>query len=339
MSGITHQPVREGTGGPVGRRTLIAAGTSVLTAALAMPGLARAQASASLAVVGKDGWLFPIWDKVTDDEATQVRSTVQTIARAIGILKAARIDVANILVPSKARTYRQFLPDNIRVAPAVDRRYASVQAEFRQAGAITPDLDTAFRARAAGTQLFFKSDTHWTPMGAELAAIEVAKAVGPMLPPSGRPGMQVSAPVSKVNARGDLVRNLPEAQRASYGPEPYQVREVVAGGGQNALIADDSSDVTIVGSSYMEPKYGFQPVFSNQLSRPVSLFWKPNNVGPYATLLQYLASPGFRQQRPKLLAWTQLEVDLTGGPSSSGWGQNAMAADKFLGDLRQAVAA
>ncbi|MBI0537652.1 hypothetical protein D9599_19005 [Roseomonas sp. KE2513] len=338
MSGTLHGS-RTGSGTLTNRRHFLAAASTGLSAALAAPHIALAQSAPSLAVVGKEGWLFPLWDKIADDDAPQVRPVVQVISRAVATLKAAGIDVAMVLVPSKARTYRQFLPDSMRVASTVDRRYAGVQAEFRKAGAITPDLDTAFRAHAAGTQLFFKTDTHWTPMGAELAAVEAAKAIGPTLPASARPGLQVSAPISRVAPRGDLVRNLPEAQRATYGAEPFVSRDVVASGGQNALLADDTSDVTLVGNSYMEPKYGFQPILSNQLSRPVSLFWKPNNIGAYAILLQYVTSPGFREQRPKLLIWTYLEVDLTAGPSSSGWGNNAMGSDQFLNNLRQAVSA
>ncbi|WP_159348574.1 alginate O-acetyltransferase AlgX-related protein [Roseomonas harenae] len=323
------------------RRSLLGAlgSTGLATAGLgAVPRQAEAQ-TAGLAVIGKEGWLFPVWDKVWDVDSNLVRQTSQVIAQAIDILKAAGIGTAITLIPSKARIYRQYLPAEIRVSAEADRRYAGIMNDLRRPGAILPDLDAAFRARAAGVQLFFKSDTHWTPMGAELAAVEVAKAIGPTVPSSTRPGTQVSTLSNKMHPRGDLVRNLPEAQRASYGPEPYQVREVVQAGGQAALIADDTTDVTVVGNSYMEPRYLFQPILSNQLSRPVSLFWKPNNVGPYATMLQYVASAGFKQQRPKVIAWTHLEVDFPGLPSSSGWGQNAMAPEKFLADLRRAVAA
>ena len=298
-----------------------------------------AAAQSSFAIVGKDGWLFAVWDKISEDEPHQVRQATGVVTRAIGILRAARIEVTVLVIPSKARTYRQFLPDGMQVAPGADRRYAAYLNDLRAAGALSPDLETAFRARAAGTPLFFKSDTHWTPMGAELAAVETAKVVGPALPPSSRPGLQVSAPINRVSPRGDLVRNLPEAQRAAYAPEPYQVRDVVAPAGQNALLADDAAEVTIVGSSYMEPRYAFQPVFSNQIGRPVGLFWKPNSIGPFATLMQYLTSADFRQHRPRMLVWAQLELDMPAGPSSSGWGTNAMSPDKFLGDLRQAVAA
>lgn len=338
MSGTLHGPGKAGADTLTNRRHLLAASAG-LGCALAAPGIVRAQGTPSLAVVGKEGWLFALWDKVNEDDASKVRPVSQVLTRAIATLKAARIEVAMILIPSKARTYRQFLPDTIRVAPPVERRYANALSEYRQAGALAPDLDTAFRARAASTQLFFKTDTHWTPMGAEVAAVEAARAIGPTLPASSRPGLQVTAPIARTAPRGDLVRNLPEAQRTEYGPEPFVVRDVVAAGGQNALLADDSSDVTLVGNSYMEPKYGFQPILSNQLGRPVSLFWKPNNIGPYATMLQYVASPGFREQRPKLLLWTYLEVDFTAGPASSGWGNNAMGPDKFLNDLRQAISA
>jgi alginate O-acetyltransferase complex protein AlgJ len=319
------------------RRSLLA-GLGALGLASTTGRDAKAAVS-GLAVVGKDGWLFPVWDRVSEADPGQVRQTAQVIGQAIGILKSAGLDTAIMLIPSKGRTYRQFLPNDLRVAPDTDRRYSAVLNELRRPGAILADLDTPFRAKASSVQLFFKSDTHWTPMGAELAAVEVAKAIGPTMPRSSRPGTHVTTLVNKTHARGDLVRNLPDAQRASYGPEPYQIRDIVNAAGQNALIADDTSDITIVGNSYMEPKYGFQPILSNQLSRPVSLFWKPNNVGPFSTLLQYVSSDSFRQQRPKVIAWTHLEFDIPGLPSSSGWSQNAMSPEKFLGDLRRAVGA
>jgi alginate O-acetyltransferase complex protein AlgJ len=332
MTGSTS-PRRSG----IDRRGLFA-GLGAFAAVSATGRGARA-AVAGLAVIGKDGWLFPVWDRVSDVDMNQVRQTSRVIGEAMGILKAGGIDTAIMLIPSKGRTYRQFLPNDLRVSPDADRRYNAVLGDLRRPGAILPDLDTVFRAKAPSVQLFFKSDTHWTPMGAELAAVEVAKAIGPAMPRSSRPGTQVSTLVNKMQPRGDLVRNLPDTQRASYGPEPYQIREIVNAGGQNALIADDTSDITIVGNSYMEPRYGFQPILSNQLSRPVSLFWKPNNVGPFATLLQYVSSEGFKQQRPKVIAWTHLEFDIPGLPSSSGWSQNAMSPDKFLSDLRRAVGA
>lgn len=321
---------------------LLASRRSLLGAAAA--GFAATSAGAQTvgaAVIGKDGWLFPLWDKVGPLNTPEVRQTTQIMGQAIGILRSAGIATTVALIPSKARTYRQFLPDNMRVAPDTDRRYAAVIADYRAAGSIAPDIDTPFRARANGPEpIFFKSDTHWMPAAAEIAAAEIAKAVAQAnaLPPSSRPGTQLGQPVAKTQARGDLVRNLPEAQRASYAPERYQIREAVAAGA-SALLADDTADVAMVGNSYSQPLYGFASLLSNQMNRPVSLFWKPNNFGPYNILLSYLASESFKQQKPKMIVWVQLEWDIPALPTGSGWGQNAMSADKFLGEVRRAVGA
>ena len=105
------------------------------------------------------------------------------------------------------------------------------------------------------------------------------------------------------------------------------------------LLEDDSADVAIVGNSFVQPKYGFQAFLSNQMNRPVSLAWRGNNFGPYFTLVEYLKSPQFKRQRPKMLLWMQLEFDMQNMPNSSSWGQNAMTPDAFLGEVRTAVGA
>ena len=94
----------------------------------------------------------------------------------------------------------------------------------------------------------------------------------------------------------------------------------------------------VVGTSNVQPRFGFQPVLSNQLVRPVGLSWKPNNVGTYATLLDYLRSDAFRQQRPRALVWNHLEQDMVNTTNNSSWGQAAIAPAEFLNQVRRAVA-
>ncbi|WP_338662842.1 hypothetical protein VQH23_22195 [Pararoseomonas sp. SCSIO 73927] len=326
-------PEPQPSSGTARRSLLLGAGAAALSASVA-----RAQAP-GLVIAGTDGWLFGAWDRANDAPLDNMRAATSVISQAIGILRGAGIQVAMLLIPSKTVLYRQFLPSNVRFQADLERRYGIAAGEFRRAGAIVPDVQAAFRARQPSVQLWFKTDSHWTPMGAEIAAVEMAKAVGPTLPPSSRPGTQVTALVNRQYPRGDLVRLLPAAQRDGYGVEPYQIREIASSGSQNDLIADDTADVALIGNSYVEPRYLFQPILSNQLMRPVSLFWKPNNVGPWATILQYLSSDLFKQQRPKVIIWTHLELDLSTGPSSGGWSQNAMSADKFIADLRRGVGA
>ncbi|WP_431270323.1 alginate O-acetyltransferase AlgX-related protein [Dankookia sp. P2] len=121
------------------------------------------------------------------------------------------------------------------------------------------------------------------------------------------------------NPASDLVRFLPADQRAKYPPETYQIREPQAAGG--LLDGDDGADVVVVGNSFAQPKYGFVPLLAAQLDRPVGLAWRPNNYGPWFTLLEYLKSDGFRRRRPKALVWMHLGFDLQNQPNSSSWGR------------------
>jgi alginate O-acetyltransferase complex protein AlgJ len=324
------------------RRALLA-GAGALALSDPRGGTAVA-ATSGLAVIGQDGWLFPLWDATSRFDQQQLRTTAQVMNEAIAALKAKGTEVVVAMVPSKARTYRQHLPGDVRLPADIDKRYPAALAEMRRPGTLVPDLDTLFRnlvRTEPARQLYFRTDTHWLPIGAEVAAVEIAQQMKASLrlPPGSRPGTSFSSVVTRANPVGDLVRFLPEADRAKYPAERYQVREVAAAGGAAALVEDDSADVVVVGNSFVQPRFGFQALLSNQLGRSVGLAWRPNNYGAYFTLLDYVKSPAFRQQRPKVIVWTHLEFDMQNLPNSSSWGQNAMPPQAFLAELRRALGA
>lgn len=321
----------------LGRR----AGLALPAAGLIRPASAQ-PASQSLAVVGREGWLFPLWDRLDRLDAGALRQVLQMQAEAIGILKRGGIETVILLLPSKGRVYRRFLPDGMRVSPEVDRRYGTVAAELGRAGALVPDLDTAFREAAARDPhwpLFFRTDTHWTPVGAELAAVRTATDMLSRLrlPPSSRPGTALGEFRMMRLAAGDLLPFLPPAQRASYGPEESPIREL-APGPAGGLLEDDVADVQVVGTSNVQPRFGFQPVLSNQIMRPVGLAWRPNNIGPYAALVEYLRGSEFRLRRPRVIVWNHIEGDMMGLPNNQSWQRAAMTPRAFLEELRRAVA-
>ena len=316
-----------------------------LAGALAMPWLPRGAAAqqASLVEIGTNGWLFPMWDRLTRVDMAALRNALQTVGETIGILRAARIQVAICLIPSRKRLMRQFLPAGSQVSPEAAQRYSLSVTELTRAGAVVPDLDALFRAqmqRDPAHPLFFKTDTHWTPMGAELAAVDIARQMRErmQLPASRRPGTRLGDLRPMQLAAGDLTQHVPPAQRAAYGPEQSLIRQILPAEGASALIDDDSYDTAIVGTSNVQPRFGFQPVLSNQLVRPVGLFWKPNNVGTYATLLDYLRSDAFKQQRPRALVWNHLEQDMVNTTNNSSWGTGAIPPAEFLNQVRRAVA-
>ncbi|TCH96856.1 hypothetical protein EJV46_20015 [Roseococcus sp. SYP-B2431] len=320
----------------VSRRALLAASAA---GGLAAPAVAQS----GLVTVGTNGWIFPVWDKIDGLDNTALRETVQVVANAVTALRAGRMDAVICLIPSRKRLLRQFMPAGSRYAAEVERRYSLPLAELRRAGALVPDLDAHFRnvmQREPQRQLFWKTDTHWTPVGAEVAAIETARQMREQLgmPPSPRPGTRLGDLRPMTLAAGDLARYA-STQRGVYGPEESWIRQILGAEGPAALLADDASDVTVVGTSNVQPRFGFVPVLSNQVLRPVGLFWKPNSVGPYFALLEYLKSEDFRRNRPRALVWNLLEPDMVTSTNNAAWGQAAMTSANFIAEIRRLVAA
>lgn len=314
----------------------------LLTVPAALAATAASAQQSGLVQVGAQGWLFPVWDKIDGLDQAALRDTVQVITNAVTALRAGRMDVVICLIPSRKRLMRQYMPAGARYLPEVERRYALPLAEARRAGALVPDLDAHFRGvmqREPGRQLFWKTDTHWTPVGAEVAAIEVARQMREQLgmPPSSRPGTRMGELRPMTLAAGDLARYA--GQRGTVGAEESWIRQILGVEGPAALLDDDTTDVTVVGTSNVQPRFGFQPVLSNQILRPVGLFWKPNNLGPYFALLEYLKSEDFRRNRPRALVWNLLEPDMVTSTSSSAWGQVAMPPATFISEIRRLVGA
>ncbi len=323
----------------LGRRTLLAG----LAAAASAPASSRA-AEVNGVVVGRDGWLFAGWEGIRRSDPAMIGRVADTLNAAIAMLRQAGIQVAVSLTPGKARIYRDFLPDDFKWSPDSERRYDLIVKALRHGGAVVPDqaaMFAALRRQHPDVAYWFKADTHWTAAGAEQAASAMAAELRTAvhLPTSARPGLQLAPPVDAVQERNDLASLLPTPQQAGYPFQHYMVRRPVTAGGAG-LLEDDTADVLVIGNSYMQPAYGYANVLSEQLGRPDTLYWKVHQQSLYFTMLAYLKSDGFKQQRPKLIVWNMAEDDFEVNSNNPGaWGQTAMPASAFLADMKQALPA
>jgi alginate O-acetyltransferase complex protein AlgJ len=305
-------------------------------AAGAVCGPARA-AITGLVAVGREGWLFPIWDEVRSVDLKRVAQVGAVCGAAAELLTKANIQVVFALTPVKSRVYRAFLPDDFSFGADPERRYATA-IETLQRIAFAPDLLAPIVAERDANKTepaFFKGDTHWTAAGAQATAAELARQIDIhyQAPPSAQSGMALAAATTLTWEKNDLAELLPAPQNASYPLEDYRIRQLIVAHGADALLDDVAADVVVVGNSFMQPRLGFVPMLSNKLNRPVSLYWKIHQIGPYQTLLNYLATDGFRRRRPALIVWNFHETDMTLMPDRrDGWGQNAIAA-RFAGRI------
>ncbi len=325
-------------------RRIMLNGIGALVAAAAMPRGARAEI-VDFVAVGKDDWLFAIYDENKHFDLAHMRIVTGCINDAVAIMKKAGIETAIALTPSKSRVYRDYLPADFMPIPDIDKRYALARDMLSKPGTLVPDLASVMldlRRTKPDMACFLKADTHWTGDAAESCAVEMAKQIKARisLPPSSKPGTQLGPVATVKQAGNDLAEGLPDVRAVKYGPQPYHVHQVAQGTGGAGLLDDGPADVLLVGNSFMQPKYGFAPMLSSELGRPVSLTWKVHQSSPYKTLVDALASDQYRKQRPKLLVWDFEETDMGALPDRTDvWGPNALKIDAFLSQLRTTVGA
>jgi alginate O-acetyltransferase complex protein AlgJ len=336
---------------------------AVLAAAASAALLPRARAATiGSVIVGTNGWLFPAWETLSQVDLAAVDQVAPIVAGVVHQFKAGGIDVAVTLMPIRARIYRRYYPADAPFTAELQQRYTHGSDRLAALGVLAPDLATLFAARAAlpaaavdpdsgpgtdpdfvpvGADLFFKADTHWTPNASIPAARELARQVTRRfsLPASATPGAQLGDPVKSLQEKNDLADLLPAALQRQYRLQSYLAPQVASAQGDDALIAADSADTVVIGNSYMQPKYGFTAQLSNALNRPVSLFWKIDRYGPFATLTEYLASDLFKSQRPRLIVWNLRESQLEHLPDDDDfYAQNAMSAAALTAAIKTALA-
>jgi alginate O-acetyltransferase complex protein AlgJ len=268
---------------------------------------------------GKQNWLFAGWESLTTAKPAADKSSIGLIAGASRLFAKKNIKLIVLIVPLKPRYYEPLLPDGVAMSDEIRKRYDVLLTELRVSGVTTIDVRDAFKTVIAGKQeVFYRADFHWTTFAAEAAADQVAASILSSGPLPGKPGTGMKLG-DWINDRhlGDLAANFlsPERKRA-IGPEAYVIRQapkVEAG-----LLDSDPAPVAVVGNSFVQPYFGFSQRLSNKIDRPVSLKWNPGDVGPWATLLQYLKSPEFTGSPPQFVVWQFNEAQLQNGPDAVG---------------------
>jgi alginate O-acetyltransferase complex protein AlgJ len=319
------------------RRALLAAAA----AAAGPAATARAELRGSSAF-GSQGWIFPTWEDIRRVDLQRTRQVCGFIVRAAQELRRHEIETVFTLAPTRTRIYADMLPPEFRPSPEAERRYAVALEELRRGSSVVPDLAALLTAlrQSQPQPVFFRADSHWTSVAAEAAATETARLMRSalQLPPSAQPGLRLGAAEPRTQDN-DLLGDVPLAEQHRWPAERYQGHRFTAPG-PGALIEAEGGDVAIVGNSYMQAPLGFPPMLSNQLDRPVVLFWQTARFGPYRTLLDYLASPAFARSRPRALVWHFNEGSMEKPCDDAGWwAQNAMPPLQFMAELRRLAAA
>ncbi|SDY90386.1 alginate O-acetyltransferase [Pseudomonas sp. NFIX28] len=262
-------------------------------------------------VLGRDQWLYSDeeFHPIVNEELN-LQGNYALVEGVRQTLKEKGVKLVMAIIPAKVRLYPEHLGD-VQPASIHANLYQDFHARVAADKILAPDLlGPLQQAKQNGQQVFLRTDTHWTPAGAEIAANQLAKAIAEKAPLMGQPQRFVTEAEQTVVHKGDLRLFLPLDplfENLMPAKEPLQKRVTRAADDQpaadDALFADNEVPVTLVGTSYSaNPNWNFVGALKQALHSDV-VSYAEDGHGPVLPMLSYLKSDAFKNSPPQVLIW------------------------------------
>lgn len=306
------------------RRTLLGLPVALW---LATPAVAQPDI---LAVIGKEHYLFPGWGTTDAPDWPAIDASVARVAEVRRRLAARGIVLVAPVLPSKKLFYADKLVGDDRLTPEMLGRYAGIRDRLAAAQVPGFDVEALLRTvQARGEAVYYRTDQHWTQAAADAVAEATAALIRQLVPQlAGNPGTGMAlGTVAKERRYGDLAeRFLTPEQRRAAGREVFTVRRATQ---QAGLLDSARAPVHVTGNSMVQPYFGFPQKLSNVLDRPVSVNWKPGDVGFWVVLMEYLESAAFHAEPPQAIVWQLFEPNFHLGPDAKGlWDSASLISEQ-----------
>lgn len=273
---------------------------------------------------GRDQWLF-LTEELRYDAggAANLQARADMLGTAALRLNEQGVKLVVALVPDKARIYETKLASG--QYPAYNQsRYQDALAALRERKVTTVDLLQPLTQAAAKSEVFYRTDTHWNQVGAEVVARAVASQVQQLGISLDTTTFKTTSEGSPVERVGDLIRlmglqDMPNALRPMPDQEAAastsQTSTESAGGGLFGDVA--AVPVVMTGTSY-SMRGNFHGYMQQALSSKV-LNTAKDGGGFLQAATAYLNDEAFRSSKPKVLIWevperflmTKLEAEPT----------------------------
>lgn len=263
-------------------------------------------------VVGKDDWLFTDEEIYpTAREQDVVNRNLLRVKRIGDYLYARGIPLVMLVVPAKARIHSEQL-GNTRPEPMMVSLYDRFLEGLAHSEVPAPDLQPAMeQAQRNGESVFLRTDTHWSPAGANVFAKHAARFIRDRF--NGLEWDQktfVTSVGEPLQHRGDLLNYIPvDPAFTEYGPAPDLLQprttraDSTSQADAGALFGDDSTSTVLVGTSYSANElWDFPGALRKHLGRDLINVAEEGD-GPLVPMVSYLNSSDFRNNPPQLVIW------------------------------------
>jgi len=272
-------------------------------------GMAIVHAEETAGIVGKNEWLFYKYELLKATDAAQAAETIEIIGRFNKVLMANGVRMALSMWPIKMRIYSEYLPDSVKLTDYMAGNYQQTSKALQAVGVTLIDLNTPFMSspkRNSDTPLFFRLDSHWSPIGAMLGAetikagIDANKVLKQALDATPKVEYKISADKRKLPSRGrDLLTALPR-NSGHFAPEQFTPVSVTRA---QAESKDNRTGITVAGNSASRDWTGFVDALRYVLQRDILNVSVKGDIGPWVGMESYLSSDAFQANTPKLLVW------------------------------------
>ncbi|MFM7202634.1 MAG: alginate O-acetyltransferase AlgX-related protein [Myxococcota bacterium] len=275
-------------------------------------------------LVGSDGWLFSSEEfEQHPDETERLAEKARLVLAINTYLHAREITLMVALLPSKSRVYHTHL-GRYHVPAYAARRYEHFRQTLEAGGLQVPDLYATLEAGKAETPMFLRTDTHWTPAGAQRVAQKLAEQLREKPFPGLSQTVFRAEPSPELEVQGDLLAFLPVSPWSGFDIRSERIQPLRAVPPPThtsaALFGDASIPVVLVGTSYSVASHGgFADALKLELGAEV-LNVAQEGRGPILPMLTYLENAAFRETPPSVIVWELPERYL---PRQEDWSMHA----------------
>jgi alginate O-acetyltransferase complex protein AlgJ len=287
-------------------------------------------------VIGSDGWLFT--DEEWEPLPTQPEFMVQTLKRARDHLRSLGMELLVVPLPAKNRIYQEFSGSSLdgdfahRYSKFLqlleDLEIPSVNLEqvFLETRQSNPSQGNQIQT---SSQLFLRTDTHWTPLGAQVAAQQVARVVDSHgLVQSNQSWVFQSQVVEQQSYLGDLFGFLPSGNHRSVESNSDLPRTIslfqnlmkklrplpeadliptyettMVSGPVIGLFDTPEIPVVLVGTSYSAGEAWNFPGFLQEAMGLDLVSFAQEGLGPWQPMIQALENPSLTELGVQLVIW------------------------------------
>ncbi|MES2820272.1 MAG: alginate O-acetyltransferase [Pseudomonadota bacterium] len=255
-------------------------------------------------VLGRDGWLFSNEEYlIPNNYSHALDQHLQHIAKIQEQLRQHNKRLILLPVPLKLDIYAEYAqrPFDPRTPSLYDEFIAQLQARQIEAA----PLRSAFLQAKGLTALFLRTDTHWSPQGANLAAQEVARQHPELIGQAPYSSHQVT----KKTYTGDLLNFIqfsewlaPGQKRGDEIPvfETLRRRQAVDAG---QLFGEQGESIMLVGSSYTKiDDWNFTGFLKESLQNDL-LTTAVEERGPFQAMDEFLAGRQLQNPDIKTVIW------------------------------------